>query len=155
MIRDGIKSVNRQGACSETLWPYDVSQFTKKPPTICYQSALHHRALSYRRVAHTNLAQLKGCLASGYGFVFGITVYESFESDQVASTGVVPMPAHREQVLGGHALFACGYDDEHQWFIVQNSWSTSFGDKGFIYIPYAYLTSSSLASDFWVIRTVQ
>jgi len=155
MIRDGIKSVAKQGACPESMWPYDTSKFAVKPSANCYQSALQHKALSYQSIAHTNLSQLKGCLASGYGFVFGITVYESFESDQVAQTGIVPMPAHHEQVLGGHALFACGYDDAHQWFIVQNSWGTSFGDQGFIYIPYLYLTSRSLASDFWTIRSTQ
>lgn len=155
MIRDGIKSVNKQGACPESMWPYDISRFTVKPSSACYKNALTHRALSYQSIAHTNLSQLKGCLASGFPYVFGISVYESFESDQVATTGVVPMPAHREQLLGGHALLCVGYSDEHQWFIVQNSWGTSFGDQGFIYIPYLYLTSRSLASDFWTIRSTQ
>ena len=65
---------------------------------------------------------MKGCLASGYPFVFGFTVYDSFESQQVAKTGVVPMPAAGESVLGGHAVMAVGYDDSQQRFIVRNSW---------------------------------
>src|ERR1700747_2514934 len=35
-IRDGIKSVNKQGVCPETEWPYDIAKFTKKPPAACY-----------------------------------------------------------------------------------------------------------------------
>jgi C1A family cysteine protease len=70
------------------------------------------------------LAQMQGCLASGYPFVFGFTVYESFESDTVAQTGIVPMPAQGEQVLGGHCVVAVGYDDTQRRFIVRNSWGT-------------------------------
>lgn len=162
MIRDGIKSVNKQGTCPEVMWPYDISRFTVKPSASCYQNALTHRTVSYQRVART-LAQMKGCLAAGFPFVFGFTVYESFESDQITQTGVVPMPSHYEQVLGGHAVLCCGFDDAQQRFYVQNSWGTEWGmgrtatssntDRGFFSIPYAYLLSSSLASDFWTIRS--
>jgi C1A family cysteine protease len=108
-----------------------------------------------------SLAQMKGCLAAGFPFVMGFTVYESFESDQVAQTGIVPMPSHYEQVLGGHAVLCCGFDDASQRFYVQNSWGTEWGmsrtpgsaDRGFFTMPYAYLLSSSLSSDFWTIRS--
>ncbi len=98
--------------------------------------------------------QMKGCLASGYPFVFGFTVYESFESEDVAKTGVVPMPAHTEKVLGGHAVTAVGYDDAQQRFIVRNSWGTDWGMKGYFTMPYAYLTDSNLADDFWTVRLI-
>jgi C1A family cysteine protease len=153
MIRDGVKSVATQGGCSESEWPYIISQFTVKPPQKCYQDALAHKVTLYQRITPT-LSQLKGCLASGYPFVFGFTVYESFESDTVAQTGIVPMPRYGEQVLGGHAVVAVGYNDTQQWFIVRNSWSDQWGDKGYCYMPYAYLTNSQLASDFWTIQSV-
>lgn len=153
-IRDGIKSVSRQGACPETEWPYDIGQFAVQPPSQCYTDALQHRALSYQRVPQT-LSQMKGCLAGGYPFVLGITVYESFESDQVAQSGIVPMPGHDEAALGGHCVMCCGYDDAQQVFICLNSWGSNWGDKGYFHIPYAYLLSSSLSSDFWTIRSVQ
>jgi len=153
MIRDGIKSVNKQGVCSELEWPYDVAQFTVKPSTKCYQDALLDKALSYQRVTRS-LSQMKACLASGLPFTFGFTVYESFESDQVASTGIVPMPSHRESVLGGHAVDAVGYDDSKQAFYVRNSWGSSWGMDGYCLMPYAYLLSTGLSSDFWVIKTI-
>ena len=68
--------------------------------------------------------QLKGCLADGFPFVFGISVYESFESDAVAKTGTVPMPKQTEKNLGGHAILAVGYDDRKKRFIIRNSWGT-------------------------------
>jgi C1A family cysteine protease len=152
-IRDGIKSVNKQGCCPESMWPYDIPEFTVAPPAACYKAALKDRAILYHRLVQA-LNQMKGCLASGYPFVFGFTVYESFESPQVAQTGVVPMPEASEQVLGGHAVLAVGYDDAQRQFIVRNSWGTGWGVKGYCFMPYAYLTDDNLASDFWTIRMV-
>jgi C1A family cysteine protease len=152
-IRDGIKTVVKQGACPETLWPYDITKFARKPPAKAYKEALKHTVSSYRRLAQTT-NQLKGCLASGYPFVFGFTVYDSFESDAVRKTGVVPMPQPSETVLGGHAVVAVGYDTASQRFIVRNSWGTSWGDKGYFTMPFAYLTDGDLSADFWTIRLV-
>jgi C1A family cysteine protease len=153
MIRDGVKSVAKQGVCSEDSWKYDISRFAEKPSPECYTDALSHRVSSYQRLVPV-LNQLKGCLASGYPFVFGFTVYESFESDKVARTGVVPMPSTDEQVLGGHAVLAVGYDDSSQRFIVRNSWGKGWGDNGYFTMPYSYLTDRSLSSDFWTIRQI-
>jgi C1A family cysteine protease len=152
-IRDGIKSVSHLGDCPEPDYPYDISKFAQRPSAKAYKDALKYKAVSYSRLVPV-LNQLQGCLASGYPFVFGFTVYESFESQEVANTGVVPMPASSEQVLGGHAVLAVGYDDAAQRFIVRNSWGTDWGQQGYFTMPYAYLTSSSLSDDFWTIRLI-
>jgi C1A family cysteine protease len=154
MIRDGIKSVVKQGVCPESQWPYLIRRFTKKPPKPCYADAMNHQVVSYRRVAQS-LNQMKGCLASGYPFVFGFTVYESFESSLVGKTGKVPMPRTGESALGGHAVAAVGYNDADQRFIVRNSWGGKWGKKGYGFMPYAYLTDPDLAADFWTIRMVE
>jgi C1A family cysteine protease len=97
---------------------------------------------------------MRGCLAAGYPFVFGFTVYSSFEGQEVAKTGVVSMPTPDEQVVGGHAVLAVGYDDASQAFIVRNSWGAGWGQEGYFTMPYAYLTTRALSSDFWTIRIV-
>jgi C1A family cysteine protease len=143
MIRDGIKSVASQGACPEgnlgdppPAWPYDISKFAQKPPPSCYQEARKLRAITYHSVTQ-NLADMKGCLAEEFPFVFGFTVYQSFESPAVARTGKVPMPRPGERVMGGHAVMAVGYDDARRVFICRNSWNRSWGDAGYFYMPYA------------------
>lgn len=163
-IRDGIKSVASLGACKETTWPYsDVNKnpaacpacpYAKKPSAKATAEAAKHKIKSYQRLNSGLLSSLKGCLASGYPFVFGFTVYDSFESQQVANTGIVPMPGPQEHVLGGHAVLAVGYDDSTSRFIVRNSWGPGWGMKGYFTIPYLYLTNSQLADDFWTIRTI-
>lgn len=156
-IRDGIKSVASQGACFEGTangqWPYDIDKFAAAPPASCYKAALKDRTVSYSRLT-PNLQQLKGCLASGYPFVFGFTVYESFESQAVASSGVLDMPQYSEKMIGGHAVAAVGYDDAQQRFLVRNSWGSNWGQAGYFTMPYAYLTDTNLSDDFWTIRLV-
>ncbi|HLH21882.1 MAG TPA: C1 family peptidase [Chloroflexota bacterium] len=153
-IRDGIKSVAKQGDCPESEWPYNIPNFAERPPGQCYADALKYRAVQYASVPRL-LNQMKGCLASGLPFVFGFTVYDSFMSDAVAQTGEVPMPnLSTEQVQGGHAVGAVGYDDTQQRFIVRNSWGTGWGMQGYFTMPYAYLLDPQLASDFWRITLV-
>jgi len=152
-IRDGIKTVAKQGDCPETLWLYDIKKFAVKPPQQCYQKALKFKAVQYQRVSQV-LNQLKGCLASGYPFVFGFTVYESFESKQVAQTGHASMPTPKEKAIGGHAVMAVGYNDAQSWFIVRNSWGNGWGMKGYFTLPYTYLLDQNLSSDLWTIRLV-
>ena len=154
-LRDGIKCLATQGDCPETLWPYrdDGQSFALQPPQACYDNAVLHTAISYERL-NQSLAQMKGCLAAGYPFVFGFTVYESFESDAVAQTGEAPLPSLDEPALGGHAVMAAGYDDSRSGFIVRNSWGSGWGDQGYFYLPYAYLLDENLAADFWTLRIV-
>jgi C1A family cysteine protease len=156
-IRDGIKSVAKVGACFEgrarNEWPYAVTRFTAAPPKACYQAALKNRAVSYHRLAQT-LRQMKGCLASGFPFVFGFTCYESFEGDTVANTGHLPMPKKKETVIGGHAVLCVGYDEAKKRFLIRNSWGTEWGMKGYYTMPYDYLLNNNLSDDFWTIRIV-
>jgi C1A family cysteine protease len=154
MIRDGIKTVAKQGACPEKSWPYRIARFRNKPSRTCYTEAKRHQAIEYLRLTPA-LGQLKGCLADGFPFVFGFAVYESFESAKVARNGHAPMPKAGEGFLGGHAVLAVGYDEQRQWFICRNSWGPKWGMRGYFTLPYPYLLQSTLSSDFWTIRRVE
>ncbi|MEY2410925.1 MAG: hypothetical protein QOF48_3595 [Verrucomicrobiota bacterium] len=152
-LRDGIKTLVKQGVCSEKRWPYTISKFAIKPSTTCYREALTHQVLSYHRILTLN--EMKGCLAEGYPFVFGFTVFESFESAQAARTGVVNLPRPGERTVGGHAVLAVGFDDSTRRFLVRNSWNTNWGTKGYFTMPYEYLAGAGLADDFWTIRSFE
>ena len=157
-IKDGIQCAVKIGVAPETLWPYNISRFAEKPPSQVYAAAEKNQALVYSEVSQ-NLCQMKGCLAQGYPIVIGFSVYESFESDAVASTGVVPMPdTDNESLLGGHAVMVVGYDDASRRFMVRNSWGTGWGDPqhpGYFTMPYDYLLNANLSSDFWTVFSVE
>jgi len=150
MLRDGIKTLAKQGVCSEKSWPYKISKFAIKPSAACYKQALKHQIISYHRII--TLDEMRACLAEGFPFVFGFTVYESFESQEVARSGIVNMPKRSERVMGGHAVMAVGYNGAQQRFIIRTSWGKSWGIKGYFTMPYKYLADRNLSDDFWTIR---
>jgi C1A family cysteine protease len=154
MLRDGIKTMVRLGVCPEDQWPYVYEQFDVKPGEECYAAALDAQVLGYRRVS-SSLLDMKSVLAQGLPFVVGIGIYESFETQEVAKTGTVPMPDPGERLLGGHAVTVVGYDEATKRFTLLNSWGPEWGDEGFFTLPYEYLTHESLADDRWLISKTE
>jgi C1A family cysteine protease len=163
-LRDGIKVVSKRGAPAESEWPYDdtpANEETQEFPSTCkavkrptegvLDDALKYKVTSYSRIQQT-LAQLKGCLAEGCPFVFGFTAYDSLWDHAGNPKTRVPLPSSADAVAGGHAVLAVGYDDERREFIARNSWGAEVQERGYFYMPYAYLTDPQLASDFWTIR---
>lgn len=151
-VSSALQALKTIGVCSEGIWPYNPGNVFSMPTPDCFNVATRHEVLEAFKLDNTNIAQLKQCLALGFPFVFGITVYDSFMGDGVATTGIIPIPAMSESLLGGHCMCCVGYDDSKSMFIIRNSWGTQWGLYGYAYIPYDYLTSADLAADFWTIR---
>ena len=152
-ISDGVKSLATQGVCTEAAWPYFTYEYAKKPSATAYTDAATRKITAYARVERTSgITGIKQALAAGYPIVFGFTVYESFESEDMAQSGVLNMPnTISEQCMGGHAVLMVGYDDASQRVIVRNSWGPQWGQHGYFTMPYAYVTDNLLSNDFWTI----
>ena len=151
-IRDGMKALANIGCAPEADDPYNISLFKQKPSKQALKDAAAWKVSTYHRVG-IDIPEMQTCLASGFGFVMGFTVYESFESDQVARSGIVPMPQPGEQVVGGHAVFVCGYEANQNingggCLLIKNSWGTGWGMEGYFEMPYAYVTPDRV-SDAW------
>jgi C1A family cysteine protease len=166
-IRNGIKSVVKQGVCPEAVWPYDDTPAlsdsgpwpkgakpTVKPSSEAFKTAQKYQAISYQRLPRV-LNSFRGCLAEGHPFVFGFSVYSSLYGPDGMPLSTIPLPGAKDEQLGGHAVLAVGYDDSKQVFIVRNSWGKNNQDKGYFYLPYAYLTDAGLSDDFWTIKSVE
>ncbi len=152
-IRDGIKVVASIGVCSETDWPYDPSRVIGEPglpSPLAYTNARDHIIKEYRRVGQTEHSVCDR-LASGKGVIFGFQAYESFESDTVATTGVLNLPAYLERPIGGHAVVIVGYNRQSRRFICRNSWGPVWGLDGHFTMSFDYVLNRNLASDFWSI----
>ena len=150
--RDGYKTLAKMGCAPEADDPYNVAAFTKPPSKKAVADAAAYKIASYHRL--NGLMDIQTNLAGGNGCVLGIKVYASFESDAVAKTGKVPMPAAGEQLMGGHAVFCAGYQTDSSVagggaLIVKNSWGTSWGDGGYFYLPFAFVQKPGMVSDAW------
>lgn len=144
------------GVCPESEWPYDITKFSVTPPQKCYEDALKYQGLQYMRVA-TSITAVQQALAQGYCICLGIAVFDSFESEEVSNTGIVPMPTIHETALGGHEVLICGYKkiNGKLYFEVRNSWGSDWGDGGYFWLPAEYITDSRLTYDMWALQKVE
>ena len=151
-ITDACATIATKNVCAEKWYPYDTLGFGNPIPVLATQKALLHTGQKYFAL-NNDLVSMKSCLAQGYPFVIGVTVYESFEGTQSIRTGDIPMPnTATEKNLGGHAILIIGYDDSTRRFNFQNSWGVNVGNKGFFTIPYDYLSNANISGDAHTFR---
>ncbi|WP_181357416.1 C1 family peptidase [Stenomitos frigidus] len=151
-LRSCVKVLKKYGTCAETTWPFDLHRIFEPPHESAYTEATSFLIEDAYRVK-VDLDAMRQCLADGYPFTFGLDLFSSFQ--KAGSKGLVPMPdPDSEQHDGGHAMLCVGYSDADKVFIVRNSWGEGWGDHGYCYIPYDYMTNPDLNGDLWAIRHV-
>lgn len=168
-IRDTIKSLSQYGVCPEDgnpdwSWPYvvDDKQFKKKPSEAAYKDALLHVALTYEAVPQES-SPIRSLLVQHVPVIFGFTVHNSFMTQKVKDTGVMPKPHFMDGIAGGHCVVVVGYLDDFaagdqgitSWAICRNSWGSDWGQDGYFLMPWSeVLLNPKQATDFWAIHTV-
>jgi hypothetical protein len=146
-IRGVMKAISKYGACDENLWIYNIANFDKLAPKIAFTNTYNISNFIYTFIIQ-DYSHIKEVLVSGSPIICGIAVYQSFQSANSNKYGIIPMPNTKtEKLLGGHSILLIGYDDNSKTFKFQNSWGTSWGDKGYGYIPYDYVINNSLCFD--------
>jgi C1A family cysteine protease len=154
-VIDGESYVKTNGICSEKTWSYDISKFSVPPPPETYKEAQSYKISSYTVLQNgpAVINEIKHAIYNKQPVLIAILLYDSFESEQVAKTGHVPMPdTTKENCLGGHEMCLIGYNDATHNFIVMNSWGGSWGDHGICYIPYNYVSNADLGLEFTVFQ---
>ncbi len=146
--RDGFKFAQQTGVVLESVWKYDISTYEGPAPV----GHKRHKLTKPYAVVPQTIDSIKAALSNQQTVAFGFTVYDSFESGQVESDGIVPMPGPYEQQLGGHETLAVGYlADYPNHVLVRNSWGSGWGIGGYFLMPWQYITDANLASD---LRTI-
>jgi C1A family cysteine protease len=168
--RDVLKTLANTGAAPESLWPYRVEKFIDKPSDSVYSQAAKYKLKSYSRLrSGSNYLQ---CLASGFPFLLGVELFESFESAEFARHGIMPMPQPGEKMIGGHDVLVVGYilnfksdplflasgvdpaTTSDEVLIVRNSWGTIWSHhfRGNFFMPLPYALDGVRGDDAWTGR---
>jgi len=139
---------NKYGACLRTEMPYNDADFSTPPTDQQLADALTWKAGSYHRLLTVD--DMKSCIASGYCFMVGFTVYESFEN--IGSNGIWTPNKATEQVLGGHEVLAFAYDDSVNGgsFGIRNSWGADWGASGNFWMRYTDAADPDVLQDAWI-----
>jgi C1A family cysteine protease len=163
-LRSTMGALALFGVPPEEYWPYNIAKYDVEPSSFLFSFAANYKAIKYFRLdppgtaPATLLTRIKANLVKGLPPIYGFTVYNSIS--QAATTGKIPFPAQGDRVIGGHANLIVGYDDNITItntsngatttgaLITRNSWGTTWGDHGYGYLPYDYVTRR-LAVDFW------
>ena len=161
-LRDVAEAVRHDGWCGETEgpspWDYTDAHMNCRPDPGCVLEAARWTIEGYQAIPQ-DLHSIKACLAQGNPFMFGMTVYPQFESADCAKTGIVETPSwwtrHFGKSLGGHAVDAFGYSDAKGAVLVRNSWDITWGDQGYFWLPYDYITDSTLCFDQWMFQGIK
>ena len=146
-IRDAIKAIAKQGVPPEADWPFTPTRVNRAPPARALEAARHAKLIQYARVPQ-ELPHLLSCLTHNGPIVFGSMLYKSFDS--VGANGIIPMPKEDEEPEGGHAMLCVGWQPTKERFIIRNSWGADWGDKGYGYMPAAYMLDPQLTDDLWL-----
>ncbi len=153
-LRDTIKAAGLFGVPPEDRFPYDVANVDLEPPAFLYAYATNYKALNYVRLDHgaaaETLENTRRVLMHGLPVAFGFTVYSN-----ITTAADIPLPRGQDKPLGGHAVLAVGYDANHDVdgrkvpsIKIRNSWGPSWGNQGYGWLPFDYITNS-MACDFW------
>jgi C1A family cysteine protease len=173
-LRETLGAIVLLGIVPDMYWPYDISKFDREPSIMgvqettafVYSVADDYTALRYIRLdpagttKSTVITNIKMCVASYMPPMFGFDVYQSiYEADL---EGNIPYPGSNEQIIGGHAVLCCGYDDAHTnrgtstkgAFLIKNSWNTDWGKGGYGRLPYEYVIQNH-ADDWWTVQSAK
>jgi C1A family cysteine protease len=150
-ISAGITSLQQIGVCNEIFHPYNISKFKLRPHKKAYDNAKTYQIDEVIKVPY-DLNTIKSILLTR-PIVIGINVYKSFILNKnVDITGNIPYPnleSSEEELLGGHAMYLFGYNENNKTFLVRNSWGIDWGNEGSGTIPEKYIINEDLNLEMW------
>lgn len=151
-IKNALHILEKVGTVSEDIIGY--GEYPDQDERFIGIETKVPKMIKFRKVEQTK-EQFKRALDAGYPIIFGMSLYSSSLTDGARKTGEIKIPTKSDQVVGGISMVLVGYDNQRKQWIVRNNWGKGWGDKGYGYIPYNYLTNPQLANSFWVIYKLE
>jgi C1A family cysteine protease len=166
--RNGMRILHDVGCALERTDPYEPVAFVPRPdaqdlhkvvalldegaarqPTLeAVATAAAHRIDGY--YALKTLAEIKECLEHGFGVIVSFPVYAS-AAQLAIRDGVVPQWRPGEKSIESHTMFAVGYrDDDDGYLICKGSQGVNGGkDGGYFDLPYTYFEQTDPGWNAW------
>lgn len=139
------------GSCELSVYPYVAGRIVMPTPEQDANAAKHKLGAWHGLVGSRVALSVMGD-PNPWPVMMGFNVYESFESNEVATTGVYVPDPYREKSLGGHEVKSSGYDvgvnptlrpvNCPPAILFQNSWGLNWGLKGYFWVPLSVLDAS-------------
>lgn len=161
-VSSTMVALQKYGDAREADWSYDISGLGTLPPAAAYARGTINQVLKTAYVQNS-VDAIRAAIASGRPVDIGFICYSNFTKDPaVYRSGQIPMPTSSSYRTGGHSVTIVAYDDTTQYFKFKNSWSSSFGARGYGFLPYAFVAGSTpdaprtrLVSDCWTIESIE
>ena len=95
-----MDSLKKYGICTNKEMAYIVGDYKTPPSQQNYKNALKYKIKSYLRI-NTGVQGIKQWLyLRKTGVCFGITVYDSMQTKEVAKSGILPLNTENENIQG-------------------------------------------------------
>ena len=154
-LSNTLKGLVKYGTCLNTTCPY--VNINNAPSAQAYSECKKYQIITYAKhddATNSNklndgLNIIKTTISAGYPIVAGFTCYSNIYN---SVNGAILMPTKNDTIIGGHAVLIVGYNDVTKQFKFKNSWGTSWGNRGYGYLPYEYYLNGDL-TDIWGVYT--
>jgi hypothetical protein len=124
-----------QGVCTWQSMAYSASNGCSLLPTTAQTSeASGYKISSYMRVYPNDPVTIKTMIASKKAVPFTCNTDYNFKYYTAGTVWTT-----YSGFSGAHAMVICGYDDAKHAYKVMNSWGTTWGDAGYLWIDYDLL----------------
>lgn len=136
--------ISRGIATMQTVPYTDLGDCSQQPPASWTQNANKYKLESYRKINHQSVPEIKEYLSQGRPISFGARLGDQFmqwNSDAVYSSDTYNQPNMQHAY---HAMTLAGYDDSkgpNGSFLVVNSWGTTWGANGYIWVDYQFFVT--------------
>ncbi|TGM46250.1 C1 family peptidase [Leptospira vanthielii] len=137
-----MEFLKSSGVAPWSSMPYTDKDYLSQPSQSSKKEALKYKIKSFSRLNYKNPDEIKRVLAGKNVVMVGMIIDDAFYKVK----GSAIYDENGGQSYGGHAMTIVGYDDNKKSksgkkgaFKLQNSWGTSWGDKGFGWVSYSML----------------
>lgn len=128
-----------KGVCTWTSMPYDYNNGCSLQPNASQNTeAANYRISSYSKVYTSDITAMKTLLANKHPLMMYFANDNNFNN---AGPGYIWKSYDPSGGYGAHCIAICGYDDAKHAYKAINSWGTSWGDAGYIWIDYDFMNT--------------